>query len=85
MNPSLIDFSSKLSTTKPHQYISQFPNESLLTVKDLFAIVMRTGHDAGELFDDVTMESVPSWHQTTYDLLTELPQFVSFFQNREKR
>ncbi|KAJ8315078.1 hypothetical protein KUTeg_007228 [Tegillarca granosa] len=72
----------KLSTEMPNKFINQFPNESVFTVKDLLAIVSRR---AGESTDDVTIEPTPKWLPVTYNLQTELPKFVSYFQNREEK
>ena len=85
INTSIIFISRELSEECPDQFISQFPNETLLCVKDLFAIISRSAAGSKDLFIKETMESRPAWLQTTFDLLTEMPQFVSFYQNREKR
>lgn len=66
--------------------VNQFPFESVLTVKDLFAIVCRRARTATELesakdlLDDASFS--PPWLMPTFDLQSELPQFVSYYQNR---
>lgn len=72
-------------------YISQFPYENVLTVKDLFAVVGRraavpalaegSSSPAEEDLDDYN----PAWLMPTYDLQSELPQFVSLYQRRQAR
>lgn len=55
--------------------LNQFPCENLLTVKDCLAsIARRAGGPEG-----------PAWLPRTFNLHTELPQFVSYFQQRERR
>lgn len=55
--------------------LNQFPCENLLTVKDCLAsIARRAGGPEG-----------PPWLPRTFNLRTELPQFVSYFQQRERR
>ncbi|XP_066214709.1 tubulin--tyrosine ligase-like protein 12 isoform X2 [Saccopteryx leptura] len=65
----------KLSQERPHVLLNQFPCENLLTVKDCLAsIARRAGGPEG-----------PAWLPRTFNLRTELPQFVSYFQQRESR
>ncbi|KAL8220763.1 UNVERIFIED_CONTAM: Tubulin--tyrosine ligase-like protein 12 [Gekko kuhli] len=65
----------KLSEEKPHVMLNQFPCENLLTVKDCLAYISRrVGGSEG-----------PKWLPRTFSLLTELPQFISYFQQRERR
>lgn len=65
----------RLSQERPHVLLNQFPCESLLTVKDCLAsIARRAGGPEG-----------PAWLPRTFNLRTELPQFVSCFQQRERR
>ena len=35
--------------------------------------------------DPETMETEPAWLPRTYNLQTELPLFVSYFQNRKEK
>ncbi|KAM8979994.1 tubulin--tyrosine ligase-like protein 12 [Sarcophilus harrisii] len=65
----------KLSEERPHVMLNQFPCENLLTVKDCLAsISRRVGGPEG-----------PRWLPRTFNLRTELPQFISYFQQRERR
>ncbi|XP_032618368.1 tubulin--tyrosine ligase-like protein 12 [Chelonoidis abingdonii] len=65
----------KLSEERPHVMLNQFPCENLLTVKDCLAsISRRVGGTEG-----------PKWLPRTFNLHTELPQFISYFQQRERR
>uniref|UniRef100_A0A673V3M4 Tubulin tyrosine ligase like 12 n=1 Tax=Suricata suricatta TaxID=37032 RepID=A0A673V3M4_SURSU len=65
----------RLSQERPNVLLNQFPCENLLTVKDcLAAIARRAGGPEG-----------PAWLPRTFNLRTELPQFVSYFQQRERR
>ncbi|CAH2278360.1 tubulin--tyrosine ligase 12 [Pelobates cultripes] len=64
-----------LSMHRPHVLLSQFPCENLLTVKDCLAsISRRVGGPEG-----------PKWLPRTFNLQTELPQFISYFKQREQR
>ncbi|KAL8559513.1 hypothetical protein ACOMHN_037177 [Nucella lapillus] len=71
----------ELSLNHPGRHISQFPCEMVLTVKDLLAIVSRR---AAKHAPSNPLELGPKWLPATFNLETELPQFVSYFQNREK-
>ena len=51
--------------------INQFPFENIVTVKDLLAIVCKRVKDAEK------------WLPVTYNLMYELPKFVSYYQQRE--
>ncbi|XP_037371051.1 tubulin--tyrosine ligase-like protein 12 [Talpa occidentalis] len=65
----------RLSQERPNVLLNQFPCESLLTVKDCLAsIARRTGGPEG-----------PAWLPRTFNLRTELPQFVSYFQQRQQQ
>jgi len=69
---------------KPFQKF-QFPYESVFTIKDLLSAVCRRLPSNGKLAELSNLETSPKWYPTTYNLKTELPQFVSFFQHREER
>lgn len=70
----------ELSESYPEKFINQFPYENVITIKDLFAIISRRKKNpTNEKFSDN-----PKWLPTTYNLKTELIEFVSYFQNREK-
>ncbi|KAI1238870.1 hypothetical protein IHE44_0011961 [Lamprotornis superbus] len=65
----------KLSEERPEVMVNQFPCENLLTVKDCLAsIARRAGGPDG-----------PRWLPRTFNLQTELPQFISYFQQRDRR
>lgn len=70
----------ELSET-PHKFVNQFPFEYVLTIKDLLCIVCRRKNYS--VADN--LEITPKWLPVTYNLMTELKQFVSYFQNRQKR
>jgi len=65
-----------LSREASDQRINQFPSESVLTVKDFLCVVCRRQGDG---------EGSPAWLPVTYNLETELEQFVSCYQDREMR
>ncbi|XP_054011549.1 tubulin--tyrosine ligase-like protein 12 [Hylaeus anthracinus] len=74
----------ELSIRSPHVFVNQFPFENVLTIKDLLCIVCR--RKAGEnTHDPVTLETYPEWLPTTYNLRTELVQFVAYFEHRKSR
>lgn len=55
--------------------LNQFPCESLVTVKDCMAAVSRR----------VVGGVSPAWLPETFNLQTELPQFIANYQRRQKR
>lgn len=69
----------ELSQT-PSRFVNQFPFEYILTVKDLLCVVCRRKDYA--ITENLIM--YPKWLPITYNLKTELPQFVSYYQNRQK-
>ncbi len=74
-----------MSEQAPHKRINQFPFENVVTIKDLLGIVgRRKAIKADGDDDDVSKPASPSWLPVTYNLKTEIPQFVSYFQRREK-
>uniref|UniRef100_A0A915BCG8 Tubulin--tyrosine ligase-like protein 12 n=2 Tax=Parascaris univalens TaxID=6257 RepID=A0A915BCG8_PARUN len=68
----------------PKALVNQFPYETVLTVKDLLATSIQYAYKDSSL-DPKTMRWPPSWFETTFNLNTELPQFVAYFQQRERR
>ena len=65
--------------------MNQFPFENVLTIKDLLCIVARRKADKGDQGGSSDqLATSPAWLPTTYNLKTELPQFVSYYQQREK-
>ncbi|KAL1427950.1 hypothetical protein MTO96_017069 [Rhipicephalus appendiculatus] len=76
----------ELSCESPSKRVNQFPFEHVLTVKDLLALVCRRCCCGQErLVDADSLSSRPPWLPTTYNLQTELPHFVSYYQQRQKR
>ncbi|XP_043274192.1 tubulin--tyrosine ligase-like protein 12 [Venturia canescens] len=72
-----------LSLRSPHSYVNQFPFENVLTIKDLLAIICRR-KATGKKYDPETLDTFPSWLPTTYNLSTEICQFVAYFKERER-
>ena len=73
-----------LSVRLPNTFINQFPFEHVLTVKDLLAAVCRR-KVVDKKYDPETLRTYPSWLPTTYNLSTELLEFVAYYQQREIR
>ncbi|XP_070709918.1 tubulin--tyrosine ligase-like protein 12 [Pempheris klunzingeri] len=65
----------KLSEERPHVMVNQFPCESIITVKDCLAAVARR----------VKGGPAPDWLPETFNLQTELPQFIKHYQQRQQR
>ncbi|KAL6117127.1 ttll12 [Pungitius sinensis] len=65
----------KLSEERPHVMLNQFPCESIVTVKDCLAAVARR----------VQGGSQPDWLPETFNLQSELPQFIKCYQQRQQR
>ncbi|XP_071389140.1 tubulin--tyrosine ligase-like protein 12 [Centroberyx affinis] len=65
----------QLSEERPHVMVNQFPCESVFTVKDCLAAVSRRAR-GGRGAD---------WLPKTFNLQTELPQFVRHYQQRQER
>ncbi|XP_022196754.2 tubulin--tyrosine ligase-like protein 12 [Nilaparvata lugens] len=74
-----------LSTENPHKYVNQFPYEFVLTVKDLLSVVCRRTAKGHESYNTETLDIYPLWLPETFNLNTELPQFISYYQNREEK
>ncbi|XP_064613317.1 tubulin--tyrosine ligase-like protein 12 [Liolophura sinensis] len=72
----------ELSEDLPGVFVNQFPNENLVTIKDLLAIVARR---AGKKTGEDNSGRGPKWLPITYNLQTELPKFVSLFQQQESQ
>lgn len=75
---------NELSKDFPNTFVNQFPFENVVTIKDLLAIVCRRGNKKHHQDDD-NLTTYPLWLPTTYNLKTELKEFVSYFQNREAK
>lgn len=68
----------------PNKFINQFPFENVITIKDLLAIVSRRNKSTiGSSSDALPL--LPNWLPTTYNMSTELPKFISYFQHREDK
>ncbi|KAJ8402457.1 hypothetical protein AAFF_G00369460 [Aldrovandia affinis] len=65
----------KMSQERPHVLLNQFPCETVVTVKDCLAAVSRRGHRG----------SGADWLPRTFNLQTELPQFISHYQQIQER
>lgn len=64
-----------LSEERPHVLLNQFPCETILTTKDCLAsVARRVGRGQG-----------PPWLPRTFNLQTELPQFIRNYQQRQER
>lgn len=79
----------ELSVNSPSKRINQFPFENVLTIKDLLCVVCRRMADTAVVDNDNSdqgrqLQTLPRWLPTTFNLKTELPQFVSYYQQREK-
>ncbi|MBN3295298.1 TTL12 protein, partial [Amia calva] len=65
----------KLSEERPHVLLNQFPCETMVTVKDCLAsVARRVGGTEGA-----------KWLPRTFNLKTELPQFISHYQQNQER
>lgn len=69
----------EFSEENPSKRINQFPFEHLLTIKDLLCVVCRRMKKAA------CEENEPEWLPTTFNMKTELLQFVSYFQERQDK
>ena len=67
--------------------MNQFPSEIVLTNKDQLAEVARRSLKVeGRSIDNAELENRgPLWLPTTYNLNTELSQFIKYFVERENR
>lgn len=75
----------EFSQSCAEKFVNQFPFEHVITVKDLLAIVCRrTAKDSCSVLRD-TLVTYPLWLPTTFNLKTELPQFVSYYQHRAEK
>ncbi|KAF7693804.1 hypothetical protein HF521_007557 [Silurus meridionalis] len=66
----------KLSEERAHVLLNQFPCETVLTTKDCLASVSRRARRGGH---------TPLWLPMTFNLQTELPQFVKHYLQRQQR
>lgn len=73
----------EFSELAPNKFINQFPFENVITIKDLLSIVCRRMAD--KYCDKETLSTAPKWLPTTFNLKTELLQFISYYQSREAK
>lgn len=74
----------EFSELYPNKFINQFPFENVITIKDLLAIVSRRNNSTMGSSSDA-LPLLPIWLPTTYNMSTELPKFISYFQHREDK
>ena len=65
--------------------INQFPYENVITVKDLLSVISRRIQHKEKKEKKDIFENTPNWLPITFNLKTEIPKFVSYFQQREER
>ncbi|KAG5671299.1 hypothetical protein PVAND_001504 [Polypedilum vanderplanki] len=73
----------ELSKNFPNTFVNQFPFENVVTIKDLLAVICRRSIEKHH--DEETLNTYPVWQPTTFNLKTELREFVSYFQQREAK
>lgn len=73
----------ELSMYAPNKFVNQFPFENVITIKDLLSIVSR--RTSSKYCDEETLRTYPKWLPTTFNLKTELTQFVSYYQSRDAK
>lgn len=67
----------------PNKFVNQFPSEQVLLVKDMLSIICRRA--GGKAEHEAMKTNYPKWFPETFNLKTELIEFVSYFQNREAK
>ncbi|CAG9530691.1 unnamed protein product [Cercopithifilaria johnstoni] len=65
----------------PKALVNQFPYDRVLTVKDLLSASIQSVY-RDSVIDPELMHWQPLWFETTFNLETELPQFVAYYQQR---
>ena len=84
----LFNLIREFSLVAANKRINQFPFENVLTIKDLLCVVCRRMGQGLEARSEngpdseARLETWPKWLPTTFNLKTELPKFVSYFQQR---
>lgn len=73
----------EFSELAPNKFVNQFPFENVITIKDLLSIVCRRA--ASKYYDEDTLQTYPKWLPTTFNLKTELIEFISYYQCREAK
>lgn len=69
------------------QYVNQIIGDYVLTARELFSIVVRRDieSESNEVIDAQTLETEPKWCPITFNLSTELINFIAFYNLREER
>ncbi|CAH1799086.1 unnamed protein product [Owenia fusiformis] len=70
----------------PQNFINQYPYDSVITNKDLLTLVAQRSKSkdvSGDGDLNTLSQYFPKWLQVTYNLETELAEFVSYYQHRE--
>lgn len=65
----------------PKALVNRFPYDNVLTVKDLLSATIQSVY-RDNVVDPKLMHWQPLWFETTFNLETELPQFVTYYQQR---
>lgn len=73
----------EFSEMAPNKFVNQFPFENVITIKDLLSIVCR--RTANKYCDEETLKTEPKWLPTTFNLKTELLEFISYYQSRKEK
>ncbi|TGZ61462.1 hypothetical protein CRM22_007976 [Opisthorchis felineus] len=80
----------ELTQDPKHQMVNQFPGEQVVTVKDLLAAIASLWASSTNMNDDSTQDFIDDrltcrWYPVTFNLVHELPAFVSYFQQKHDR
>ncbi|VDK89451.1 unnamed protein product [Litomosoides sigmodontis] len=70
-----------LCEKNPKALVNQFPYDSVLSVKDLLSATIQSVY-RDSVVESKLMRWQPLWFETTFNLETELPQFVAYYQQR---
>lgn len=73
----------EFSQQTPNRFVNQFPFENVITIKDLLSVVCR--RTATKYYDEDTLATYPKWLPTTFNLKTELLEFISYYQQRQAK
>ncbi|KAI6204143.1 hypothetical protein M3Y94_00637900 [Aphelenchoides besseyi] len=73
-----------LAENNPTALVNQFPYESCLTVKDLFAACLQSHPKFISSYDPEKLEFWPTWYPASFNLNEELPAFVAYYQKRRQ-
>lgn len=76
----------EFSTNTPNKFVNQFPFEYVITIKDLLAIISRRCVDKYDKSVNInTLETLPPWLPTTFNMKTELAKLIAFYMQRKKK